>query len=360
MRKSLFFVLLVFIAQTAAAASVGNVTITTNPATPTPNQPFTITVRGTWSDGCVPQFNRLTNVGQRLQIEAVANPSCAPCPQGVTPYAFTTTTTVTAQSPGTYTVDYFVTECNTRRLESTQTVTVSSSSCAFDQSLTIDPNAVHVGDLFVLRWCNPSFQNGTDNGYQVQFYRVLASRSINGPYTVIGDVPADRTAAQFGADTSDLGTTYFFLEAHGCNITIAGCTGDTVLRSNVVQLTVVPQSACAPDEHTLCLNNARFQVNARWTTPNGVSGDAEAVSLTGESGYFWFFTPDNVEVVVKALNACDNPTTPRFWVFAAGLTDVGVDLTVTDTKTNQTKVYRNPVGTKFPPIQDTNAFATCP
>jgi hypothetical protein len=35
-------------------------------------------------------------------------------------------------------------------------------------------------------------------------------------------------------------------------------------------------------------------------------------------------------------------------------------LTVTDTQTGTIETYTNPQGTPFEPIQDTNAFATCP
>jgi hypothetical protein len=35
-------------------------------------------------------------------------------------------------------------------------------------------------------------------------------------------------------------------------------------------------------------------------------------------------------------------------------------VTVTDTQTGKTKVYFNPLGTAALPVQDTNAFATCP
>jgi hypothetical protein len=41
-------------------------------------------------------------------------------------------------------------------------------------------------------------------------------------------------------------------------------------------------------------------------------------------------------------------------------TDVNVILTVTDTQTGAIQTYTNPQGTPFQPIQDTNAFATCP
>jgi hypothetical protein len=46
-------------------------------------------------------------------------------------------------------------------------------------------------------------------------------------------------------------------------------------------------------------------------------------------------------------------------VFAAGLTDVKVVLTVVDTVTQQTRIYNNPQKTRFLPIQDTTAFRTC-
>jgi hypothetical protein len=63
--------------------------------------------------------------------------------------------------------------------------------------------------------------------------------------------------------------------------------------------------------------------------------------------------------VVKVLGACSSPF-PRFWVFAAGLTNVGVEITVTDTANGTVRRYENPIGMSFEPLQDTNAFATCP
>ena len=84
------------------------------------------------------------------------------------------------------------------------------------------------------------------------------------------------------------------------------------------------------------------------------------MALTSDSGYFWFFNPANIEVVVKVLNACTQAP-PRYWVFAAGLTNVEVTLQVTDTQAGGSpKTYVNPLGTPFAPIQDTGAFATCP
>lgn len=117
-------------------------------------------------------------------------------------------------------------------------------------------------------------------------------------------------------------------------------------------------STCVSDSETLCLVDDRFEVQVRWRTPQGTSGVGNAVELTGDTGYFWFFDRDNVEMVLKVLNACS--FADRFWVFAGGLTNVEVDIFVTDTETGRTNTYRNPLNQPFLPIQDTNAFATCP
>ncbi len=85
---------------------------------------------------------------------------------------------------------------------------------------------------------------------------------------------------------------------------------------------------CLPGDTRLCLSSGRFQVEAQWWTGAG-NGPGHAVGLTSDTGYFWFFDASNVEVVVKVLDACT--FNQRFWVFAGGLTNVRVRLTVTDT-----------------------------
>jgi virginiamycin B lyase len=117
-------------------------------------------------------------------------------------------------------------------------------------------------------------------------------------------------------------------------------------------------TVCVADATTLCLNNGRFRVTADWRTRDGSNGQGRGVALTSDSGYFWFFEAANVELVVKVLNGCG--LNSRYWTFAAGLTDVEVTLTVTDTLTGAVKTYANPQGTAFQPIQDTAAFAACP
>ena len=116
---------------------------------------------------------------------------------------------------------------------------------------------------------------------------------------------------------------------------------------------------CVPGPTALCLNAGRFEVEATWRTAQNQSGPARAVPLTADSGYFWFFDAANAELFVKVNNACVVPF-DRFWFFAAGLTDVEVVITVTGTKTGESKTYVNPLSRPFQPIQDTQAFATCP
>jgi len=119
----------------------------------------------------------------------------------------------------------------------------------------------------------------------------------------------------------------------------------------------LPRSV-APSCSGLCLDNGRFQVSASFQTPQGQSGAAHTVALTTDTGYLWFFSAANVEAVVKVLDGCG--VNGKYWVFAGGLTDVHVDLTVLDTAHGTSVVYHNPQGTAFRPIQDTAAFATCP
>lgn len=108
----------------------------------------------------------------------------------------------------------------------------------------------------------------------------------------------------------------------------------------------------------LLLEQDRFEVDVTWQTAAGASGVGMPVALTDDTGYFWFFAASNVEMVIKVLNGCG--LGGRYWVFAGGLTDVETTIKVTDTRTGASNTYVNPQGRAFRPIQDTNAFATCP
>lgn len=114
---------------------------------------------------------------------------------------------------------------------------------------------------------------------------------------------------------------------------------------------------CLPASDVLCLNQDRFAVRVRWEDFQGGSGVGKAVPFRDDTGLFWFFHPDNVELTVKVLEGC--PVNGFFWVFVASGSTVGYEVRVTDTATDETVVYRNDVGDVPRLIPDTAAFA-CP
>lgn len=112
-----------------------------------------------------------------------------------------------------------------------------------------------------------------------------------------------------------------------------------------------PLATCAADGQTLCLLNNRFQVKASYTDYSYNSGTGQAVSITSDTGYFWFFGASNVEAVVKMVPFCTGGSS-NIGVYAGGLTDLGVTLTVTDTRTGLVKTYSNALGHPFDLIRD--------
>ena len=112
---------------------------------------------------------------------------------------------------------------------------------------------------------------------------------------------------------------------------------------------------CAPNAVTLCLNDSRFSVAVSWQVPDqGRSGQGTSVPLSDDTGLFWFFDGSDFDLVVKVLDGTD--LNERYWVFFAGLSNVGYTITVTDLKTGSVKNYENPSGT-FASVADTSAFA---
>ncbi|HEX3131339.1 MAG TPA: hypothetical protein VH394_28640 [Thermoanaerobaculia bacterium] len=106
-----------------------------------------------------------------------------------------------------------------------------------------------------------------------------------------------------------------------------------------------------------CLNHQRFAVKVDWSVGHD-SGHGQQKTLTPDSAVFSFFNPDNIELVVKVLDGC--AVNGHYWVFIAGLTNVRVEVTVTDVATGLTRTYSNEENHAFQPVQDTSAFATCP
>ena len=116
---------------------------------------------------------------------------------------------------------------------------------------------------------------------------------------------------------------------------------------------------CVPTAITLCLGNTRrFKVEVTWRDFAGVTGPGQAYDVgAGDSGLFYFFSPNNLEMLVKVLDGC--ALNDRYWVWASATTNVGFTLRFTDTEEGRVKEYTNAVGQLAPPLMDTSAFDSC-
>jgi phospholipase/carboxylesterase len=115
---------------------------------------------------------------------------------------------------------------------------------------------------------------------------------------------------------------------------------------------------CLPGPTRHCLGGGRFAVEVAWRDFQGHTGAGTAVpGAAADSGLFWFFAPDNWELLVKVLDGC--AVNGRRWVFAAATTSVEYDLTVTDTVTGHAAHYHNPLGRASPAITDIAALDAC-
>lgn len=119
-----------------------------------------------------------------------------------------------------------------------------------------------------------------------------------------------------------------------------------------------PAKGCVATDTALCLHG-RFRVEVSWQDFAGVTGAGRIMpTASSGSGLFWFFSPDNWELMVKVVDGCS--VNGHHWVFAAATTSVHYVLTVTDTTTGRVARYENPLGVASPAITDTSAFPACP
>jgi len=100
------------------------------------------------------------------------------------------------------------------------------------------------------------------------------------------------------------------------------------------------------------LSGGRFEATVSWTTATG-SGVGRSRLLTGDSTAFWFFTDNNLELIIKVVDG--RAFNGKFWVLGGELTDVAFTLTIRDTLKNVTKTYVHAAG-KTESFADTAAF----
>jgi hypothetical protein len=95
-----------------------------------------------------------------------------------------------------------------------------------------------------------------------------------------------------------------------------------------------------------------------WRNFDGDEGAGRRTEVVGvDSALFWFFDPNNWELLVKVLDGCQ--INQRYWVFSAATTNVEYTLRVRDATTGRGVAYTNPSGQAAAAITDTDAFAEC-
>ena len=102
---------------------------------------------------------------------------------------------------------------------------------------------------------------------------------------------------------------------------------------------------CAPGPGRLCLHEGRFAVEVEFTDPNVNErkfGQVVSSLTTKETGFFWFFSPTNVELAAKVLDG--RALTGKYWFLYGGLSDVEYTITLTDTVTGESVPYYNEAG----------------
>lgn len=147
-----------------------------------------------------------------------------------------------------------------------------------------------------------------------------------------------------------LNSTLYENGAHSLVIVATDSTGKQTSRTINFTINNAPVIECIPGPNTLCLQNDRFKVEAFYVN-NGNGEPARARAYSDESGFFWFFNPDNLEVGVKVLG----PANGHWWVFHGAGTDREYTLAVTDTVTGEVRSYVKPGGS-FCGDADTQAF----
>lgn len=203
---------------------------------------------------------------------------------------------------------------------------------------------VHSATEILLAWTDAS----GETGYRIE------RKALGGAFEEVATAPANATSATLGGLAP---ATFYAFRVRAQNA--AGLSGYSNEASAVTRAT---PGVCVESSTTLCLAGGRFQAELDWRPGTEPFRPATAVPLefAPESGLFYFLSPGNIEMLVKVLNACDPVLGSRYWVFYAATTNVELILTVIDTQTTAVQVYHNPLNNPAEPVQDTDAFATCP
>ena len=97
---------------------------------------------------------------------------------------------------------------------------------------------------------------------------------------------------------------------------------------------------CIEDGERLCLQGGRIAVEVVVDDPRiGAPRPASAEPLTDDTGTFWLFREENVELAVKVLDGAE--VNGFYWFFSGALSDLGYEIVVTDLLTGEDRRYEN-------------------
>ncbi|HLX07846.1 MAG TPA: hypothetical protein VKY89_08270 [Thermoanaerobaculia bacterium] len=210
----------------------------------------------------------------------------------------------------------------------------------------------------------PQFSNATE---------ALVVFDFNGAPVTPGDtITFTQTAQQLGG-TGGSGELDFDTGSGPCtNVTETNGTSPPLdgFRRATVGIVVTehkPPINCIASDTVMCIDSLpgdqRFKATVTFhtTQAGGAAGSGNEIPLAplglDQGGMFWFFNPDNPEMLVKVIDGC--AVNGRFWVFISAGTNVGYSITVTDTAFGATKTYTNNDLTPAVPVQDTSALTGC-
>ncbi len=133
-----------------------------------------------------------------------------------------------------------------------------------------------------------------------------------------------------------------------------GAPEQTILEAR----TVILPAICGQST-TLCLHDGRFIIEVDYQDFAGHGGSAKVADISSSiSGTFWFFGPENLELLVKVIDGC--ALNGHYWAFISGATNLMYLARIMDTATGEFREYRNDLGSAPVAVVDTTAFPYCP
>ncbi len=119
------------------------------------------------------------------------------------------------------------------------------------------------------------------------------------------------------------------------------------------------RASAAASTSRCCRPRCCSPATSRWRsaggTPPDETGSGHLVRApSADSALFYFFSPDNWELMVKVLDGC--AINGHYWVFGAASTDVGFRVDVRRRNSAQAYHFENPLGTAAKAITNIEAF----